>query len=309
MNIKSLSIKEKIFYAFLLYSFVCFSISVTSFVLFREIEKIDKAVQLVSHLKSNLQLYIRLDNEFLIYEIINPEYYRTGKSSYLSRQDSLVTEINKLSDSISESEKAYGFQIEEDIKTLKELYLSKEQIRREIARNIFLIGFKDYGHMGEMRKAAHYIEKAQGIDMQSHLMIRRHEKDYFLRNDSSYLVKHQKEMEVFRKKIQSSPAFSSDTREALLIQHDLYKLFFDKIVTLEKHTGYKDNSGLTYEMKHQADKIELLINSITNAADQRKIDIVYKIQMVIVAMVTLSIVLLLLLAASFNLVVMPPVKK
>lgn len=303
MNLRSLSIKEKIFYAFLIYSFISFAISVTSFVLFREIEKIDKTAQLVSHLRNKIQIYIRLDNEFFIYEIINPEYYRTGHSVYIDKENLLSKEVLSLVDSTLVSERAMAFQFDDEILELKNIFLEKEKIRKEISDNIFAIGFKDYGYVGEMRQAAHYVENVSNINLVSLLMLRRHEKDYFLRNDSTYLSKHQKERLVLKEATIKNATINSNTKKELLKQIELYYKVFDKIVMLEKITGFKNNTGLTYKMRTKTEQIDSLINKISNTAEQKKSAIIYKIQTVIVIMVTLSIVLLLLLAMSFNFII------
>jgi hypothetical protein len=303
MNVKSISTKENFFYAFLVYCFISFTISVTSFVLFREIEKIDKTTQLVSSLRNKIQVYIRLDNEFLLYEIINPQYYETSQSRYIDSQNVIAKEILSLTDSIMHSEKAMVFKLDEDVATLKKLFLEKESIREEIFNTILLIGFKDHGYMGEMRKAIHYIEKVSNIDMANLLMLRRHEKDYFLRNDSSYIFKHQNEEKKFRESILSSKSIPMETKEEVLKRLTAYSALFERIVQMERSSGYKNKMGLTSKMKIKTEQIDLLINNISSTAEIKRSDIVKKIQLVIVIMITLSIVLLLMLAVSFNFVI------
>lgn len=303
MNVKSISTKENFFYAFLIYCFISFAISVTSFVLFREIEKIDKTTQLISSLRNKIQVYIRLDNEFLLYEIINPEYFQTNQSRYIDSQNVVAKEIFNLTDSILLSEKAMVFQIDKDVDTLEKLFHEKESLRKEIFNTIFLIGFKDYGFTGDMRKAVHSIERVPNINMASLLMLRRHEKDYFLRNDSAYILKHKNEKEAFRKSIQSSKSIPPEIKNEILKQLDVYSDFFEKIVQLEKYSGYKNKTGLTSLMKFKTEQIDFLINTISSTAEIKRLNIVGKIQIVIVVMITLSIVLLLMLAVSFNFVI------
>ena len=303
MNVKPLGTKENFFYAFLIYSFISFAISVTSFVLFREIEKIDKTAQLVSSLKNKIQDYIRLDNDFLLYETINSEYFRTEKSQYIDRQNVVAKEISVLTDSILRSERAMAFHFDKDILSFEKLFQEKEILRKEIFKNIYQIGFKDYGLMGKMRKSAHAIENVPEINMASLLMLRRHEKDYFLRNDTTYISKHQKEKITFNKSILNARSISSEDKNEILKELDNYSVFFDKIVQLERYTGYRNNTGLMYQMKVKTEKIDALINHITFAAEERKADILKKIQIVIVVMVTLSILLLLMLVVSFNFVI------
>lgn len=64
------------------------------------------------------------------------------------------------------------------------------------------LGFKECGVLGEMRKSIHYVENNAPQLEKSVLELRRHEKDYFMRLDDSYALKH---AGVFEKLITQNP--------------------------------------------------------------------------------------------------------
>ena len=60
-------------------------------------------------------------------------------------------------------------------------------------------GFKDLGLEGDMRKAIHFVENyAKGTNKEMLLTLRRHEKDFLLRKDPSYIEKFDKDHTKFK---------------------------------------------------------------------------------------------------------------
>lgn len=101
-------------------------------------------------------------------------------------------------------------------------------------------GFKDYGLEGSLRQAIHNVENS-GLDFDkvTMLMLRRHEKDFFLRKDLRYRDEFNNRMNAFRENLKTQDAASP-----LLTFLDNYQQEFNKVVDIELAIGLKENEGI-----------------------------------------------------------------
>ena len=77
---------------------------------------------------------------------------------------------------------------------LDHLLLTEDHILNDIAK----IGFKEHGYIGKMRDVIHDIEKNYPQFEEQVLSLRRHEKDYIMRNDEHYAVSLHKEISLWK---------------------------------------------------------------------------------------------------------------
>ncbi|WP_343604279.1 SpoIIE family protein phosphatase [Fluviicola sp.] len=77
---------------------------------------------------------------------------------------------------------------------LDHLLLTEDHILNDIAK----IGFKEHGYIGKMRDVIHDIEKNFPQFEEQILSLRRHEKDYIMRNDEHYAVSLHQEITLWK---------------------------------------------------------------------------------------------------------------
>jgi len=107
-------------------------------------------------------------------------------------------------------------------------------------------GIQDFGVAGEMRDAIHRLEeRLQRPDYRVHLlMLRRHEKDYIIRDLDRYLDDHRARAEAFRRDLIACDDCSpGETQERLLLL-DTYINAFDRLVELDRRVGVRGGTGL-----------------------------------------------------------------
>ncbi|MFL9830835.1 response regulator [Flavobacterium sp. ST-87] len=115
-------------------------------------------------------------------------------------------------------------------------------------------GFKDYGIEGKMREKAHSLEQQKTLKSAVILQLRRHEKDYLMRNETTYI-------ESFKKLYQhtiTSGKTNSNTKQTLTA----YKNYFEKLVSLSSKLGHTQNQGLNGEINQLNEEIETLFIEI-----------------------------------------------
>ncbi len=104
-------------------------------------------------------------------------------------------------------------------------------------------GFKDFGLEGQLRKAIHSVENVSfQYDKADMLMLRRHEKDFFLRKD----IKYQKEFNTkFEHFISSVRSGTGGDEQASIIQNLLnYQSLFNNVVDIDTRIGLKETEGI-----------------------------------------------------------------
>lgn len=188
---------------------------------------------------------IKSDNDFFNMEVINPNYFETHKSVFLTRRDSLNKRIRiKLNEvSRQSSNKSYNLDVTlHEIDSMLGLYNVKFSALENI---LFKKGFKDYGLEGEMRFHAHELEEANsGIDISNILYLRRHEKDFLLRHDQSYLRAFQARADIILTALGKKPSANKKAIEHL---REYQKLFL-ALAELQTRIGASSNGGLRSEL-------------------------------------------------------------
>lgn len=119
--------------------------------------------------------------------------------------------------------------------------LSKEIDNLSIVVNQFkkttlIRGFKDYGVEGKMRDNAHFLEKKSSLNKITLLQFRRHEKDYLLRSEDTYIKKFE---DLYNSTIREKN-IDPITRQVLVD----YKNDFGALVKLSSKLGASHNRGL-----------------------------------------------------------------
>lgn len=99
-------------------------------------------------------------------------------------------------------------------------------------------GFKDFGLEGSLREAIHKVEKSPlEYDRTTMLMLRRHEKDFFLRKDLKYVNEFEKTLTAFKEALEAS-----GTSELIFLLNN-YEEQFKKVVSIEQTIGLTAEEG------------------------------------------------------------------
>ena len=204
-----------------------------------------------------------LEKDFFNYEIINPEFHNTGRSSILK---SCNNTFNDLEYKLKEFTKDLP---NKDKSTISPLILQlSAKIERHsalydsLSTSIRAKGFHDYGLIGEMRKEAHFIENyAPFQNKQEILMLRRHEKDYFLRKQKKYINKAFHQIGVIEDKIKE---FEIDDKQKQVFIKSInnYAKYLTLVTRYNVIIGIKAEDGLKGDINDNLVSINEDIESI-----------------------------------------------
>jgi len=194
-------------------------------------------------------------DDFFAYEIINPSFFETGESRTLKLHDSLTNEYRQslkflqsmpmpevISEKINFSNK---FQIFNNYTGSFDSIVSLIQKR----------GFKDYGVVGQMRSHIHKLETTEGLNLSTILMLRRHEKDYIIRNQTEYIGKLNAVADNLQAEVEQNANFSPREKQEILNDLDNYRKLFMKMVELDSKIGIRNNTGLKGRIDSSSNRI------------------------------------------------------
>ncbi len=273
-----------IFCAFLIIGFF----SHFSFQRIKNLNKIDKEVHRLY--TQSLELRV-IEGDYLSWELINPLYFKTGKSTYLDRFDTVFSNTSNLLVSISTDPFAKKIKVDRKLNSIGQHLNDFQKLFKRLEKEKRELGFKDWGIEGQMRKAIHFVEKEiEGINMprlQVHmLMLRRHEKDYLLRRDIAYRDRFISEQASFCNSISGS-GLASDQKIRIINDLDSYKSTFLKLIEKDQLIGESQSFGLLADLRTGINQI---IAELSLVSDQISLITRHNINRIILILIIFIVV-------------------
>ena len=291
--IKSLRYKILIWFLAFIVLIISISIPINSHY-FTKREEITGIVNQIHFIYRDLLKYHSNNLGFLQYETINSGYYQSPDSSkYILLRDSLSAHINANLENLEFVSKAEHFKVEEKLDSICYLVEKYNRVFDSIVHLNLERGFKDYGKVGKMRDAVHKLERINGVDLRTVLTLRRHEKDYIIRNEKQYIEKHRKVSNEFKSEIASSPFLSTAKKVEILDIIIRYESLFNEIVELDKDLG-GNNTGLVADLDLLSQNLEIQFQNLIDAANEKKQEIFrgLKLYYVVLSIVLIAVSIL-----------------
>ena len=143
----------------------------------------------------------------------------------------------------------------------------------------FTKGYKDFGLEGKMRKFVHELEsKSEKIGVDKVLMLRRHEKDYLLRNEQVYIEKLSVTIDAIKTDILKNKDISVQEKDVLIVL--LYNYFesFNALVHVGKEIGNRDEKGISEMVTTCKISIERNFEILQNKSIEKENQIIENLQ-------------------------------
>lgn len=196
-----------------------------------EIEKIKNNIKDIQSLEYQFQLFNWKEKDFIL----------SGTHANISLQNQKIKQskeiLHQLKENSSFTDEILKLELQEIEMALDSLFFTLPNLTKKYQER----GFKDYGLEGNLRKSVHELE-TQSVNKEIILMLRRHEKDFFLRKDLSYQEKFTKEIDKLKNYIQTN--FDFTEQEIYLNLVNNYQNNFNAIVEIESEIGLTDFDGI-----------------------------------------------------------------
>lgn len=258
---------------------------------FSEYEAIDKLKNI-----SELELKIRKsEKEFLAYEAINPDFFRSGVSIYLEEIENDLNLINAYILDLDEQKTTHELQLTEKLNNTSQLFSKYKVTMDKMSKTLITKGFKDFGLIGDMRDKIHAVE--QEVIRQNNetftiymLTLRRHEKDYLLRKDLKYRKKFTTVCKKFKEQISNS---NHEEYLKLIPLLNEYEDIFNKIIDIDIAIGLNPEKGLHHNILQTVSLIETNLQELSRTFEYAAKNKINKAtQYIFILIVFLSIIII-----------------
>ena len=259
------SIRYRLFLSFLLITSIAVLVVILNSYNMIKKDQIQEVTESLDNLNVLYLQYIRENNGFFSYEIINSDFYKTGKSQYLKKGDYYHNLINNELNKLNSFKMISSFNLDSTLFQINNKFEHGIYLYNELISLVRIRGFKDYGIEGIMRENVHRLEKMPEINQISLLSLRRHEKDYIIRMDTNYVRKLKNVASEMKKEISNSHLNKQRSRDALKYLNN-YVNQFEMLVLVDYRIGLKKHIGLKERLDiNEKELSELFVKAILNA--------------------------------------------
>lgn len=161
-----------------------------------------------------------------------------------------------------------GIKRHAQIEEVLDLLQAYQGAAKSTADLLFRIGLDEKkGLRGKLRRSIHEAEsllskvQASPVLMVDILTLRRNEKDFIIRKNPKYLLKHQKNSDLFRQDINQAK-LDRITKRQLGDSLNVYQNAFEDLVRAQLNLGHLKGQGVLGEMQSIATQLEVLMNQL-----------------------------------------------
>lgn len=304
MNFKNFSIKRKLLFAFITLFLFSAVIAYYSYFAITTVILNNPAKALVDDINVTFLSAKQKEKSFVTFATKEEGFLTSGNHAYLVEHAIEIDKLNTLKEEILKL--SFSKEVETQ-KAIKDIEIELNNYNEHFHHLIDLYytrGFKDFGMEGEMRNTVRGLEKSGlNFDLGKMLMLRRHEKDFFLRKDLKYLQKFKEDAEDFYISLSEDP-------ETVILQPELekYKTLFEQITQVETKIGLDEKSGAVGEILKSTQRLNLLLGNFDLLVEQNINRSVKNTILTLIVLIFCQIVLSILLTIYFVRVIVRPVE-
>ncbi len=267
------SIKTKIQLSFLVFILLATLTGILSYNILNTIIDHEELKSKIDEMVTHFAEARKQEKDFILYDRKEIAFLEDGKSESLQKHAQAIGNIHQLIQQIKKSEElAEEDELSEKISALAAAVAAYEETFSGLVKAYKIRGFKDHGMEGDMREVIHQLQECESKEEQWFaLMLRRHEKDFFIRLDPKYI-------ETLHKRVQDFISFLEDSQ--LPHMNDAYKAktiksiqnysdYFDRIAAIETSIGLTKKEGYIGALNKNAEATEPLLAQVQQTINQR----------------------------------------
>ncbi|MCU0360702.1 MAG: HAMP domain-containing histidine kinase [Bacteroidia bacterium] len=206
--------------------------------------------------------------DFFENETINTTFFRTKKSSLLDLHQNLSVQITALINSLDSMQRINSYSMKLDLDSLKLSYTRYNVLINQIVSAILKRGYKDEALEGEMRLRAHKLEDYQKeLNLINILQLRRHEKDFIIRQENEYIEKHQNLINKLQSEIRQNTLIERHRKSDIIQLLSDYQTLFNSLIEHDRRIGIKTSIGLKAAIDYQVDELGRILQSSIEKAN------------------------------------------
>lgn len=235
----------------------------------RSVQSYHEVRIMAKELQVQLEAARKAETGFLLHDARSTAFHDTGKGIHFSAHLHALGAVDSLLGVLSQSDAIRASALEQ---RLTELQFQVQEYGGQFEKLAYLTrkrGFEDFGAEGAMRKAAHELEQSAAVSEQaSLLMLRRHEKDFFLRKDLKYRQKFDAQLADIQAYYYSLAPAQPQAVAAKLRLLEAYKASFHEITALEQQIGLGSDMGILAELDKAAGRVSPMVAALAAQMDE-----------------------------------------
>ncbi|NJN28718.1 MAG: HAMP domain-containing histidine kinase [Cyclobacteriaceae bacterium] len=246
MGIRANSVKNQILISFLpVIGVFLFAIAGAMLLLYQANRVKSFRDQLVA-IESNFEMILIEELIFLQSEYNDFEFHKSGKNERLDDIRSGYDHLNRTIDNLTKHGWLKSFDNKESLSEYQNMIEKHQEMFNTLVANVKKRGVKDYGLIGEMRGYIHYVEEhRRNLELSEVLFLRRHEKDFLLRNQRIYIDLLNVKANQLLKDLKAKNLENSKEYKHLVS----YQTAFNNLVQVIDVIGNFKQDGLRYELE------------------------------------------------------------
>ena len=292
----NLTVKQRLYLLIGILTTIFVFIGIFTIYSFNKIEKINFSKLMAMELNSHTLKLRKHEKDFLARGTTNPEFYKSGENKYINKLkidfESVILHIDSLK--FGDYYKKAG--VETEVDQLKNLFNEYCDIFTKITEEQKEKGFKDYGLVGKMRDAIHQVDDMlnniqANRDIKIHILtLRKHEKDYIIRKDLSYIEKFNNEINSLQNTLANSELSNNEKAEIEPLI-TTYNNAFIALTEKDKIIGLQETEGLLKDLRNEVHMVEPTVETVLNALVKYSNVTTRNTQIVLILIIILGIVL------------------
>lgn len=264
----SLSVKQKLYLLLTITLLVLLITGIFSFKYLHKVNNLGEIHDKALEVEINVLKLRKNEKDFLVRDVINPQYFETGESKYLTSFSKITKSLDELILELKSSELVKDPMIQLELDSIKSHIKLYESEFISISQKIRNKGFKDWGHIGEMRNAIHEVDNIMNQTNASDrlhvslLTLRKHEKDYLLRMDPKYIQKFDDEINNLFALLKRDLRISRVDKANMVLLVENYNKTFHQVTLEDEKIGRSENEGLMGDLRTAVHYVEPSVNKI-----------------------------------------------
>ena len=213
------------------------------------------------------------EKNLVLFETINPRFYKTGESRFASMHRTHIDEAEEYLRHISNFEESKTMGIKgklaqsiDDLDSMKHTFTMLVDLYRDR-------GFQSTGLIGRMREQIKFVEDGVEMGVPEHLVlkVRKAEKSYIINKQVQYMSQVRQAVDELKAAVGQLP--NREVREEAMGHLNSYWLNFLKLARIEEQIGFKEGRGLKHTLSVMSEATDRDLIEIEEIVHQRTLQI------------------------------------
>ncbi|MFP4556079.1 MAG: ATP-binding protein [Bacteroidales bacterium] len=237
---------------------------------FHKRDSINNATNNIEHLYTLFLKDTRIIADLFRDDTRRPELFIHDSTELLAQHHFLLQKLDESRNAIYKAHPIQSVGLLDEVSNIYRSISKYSETIEMILENVRYRGFKDFGIEGEMRGYIHKLETYPQLNQAEILSLRRHEKDYIIRNDTTYIEKLDKLTDKLLLDASKTNFDSPHDRDTVIYLLTSYRNTFQRMVQIDSLVGIGSSTGLKADLDQQIATIDDSFTKILSAVHQKK---------------------------------------